>query len=115
MLENIMFTLHERGFRFALDDFGTGYSSLDIMKTLPFDTIKVDRAFVRNVTNDDQERQLVSCITEMIAIFGCRACVEGIETKEMRDCLRQYTVSSFQGYLYSKPIPFEEFRAKIGA
>ena len=115
MLENIMFTLHERGFRFALDDFGTGYSSLDIMKTLPFDTIKVDRAFVRNVTNDDQERQLVSCITEMIAIFGCRACVEGIETKEMRDCLRQYTVSSFQGYLYSKPIPFDEFRAKIGA
>lgn len=110
MLENIMYTLKGHGFKFALDDFGTGYSSLDIMKKLPFDTIKVDRAFVRHVTEDEQDKQLVSCITEMISIFGCRVCVEGIETEEMRDFLQQLPVSSFQGYLYSKPIPFGEFR-----
>jgi len=111
LLRNVIINLRAMGIRFALDDFGTGFSSMGIAKNLTFDTIKIDRSFVENIEEDGMERELIGHFTSFAAIFGANVCVEGIETMAMRDILQKYSVSSFQGYYYSKPIPLEDFMA----
>jgi EAL domain-containing protein (putative c-di-GMP-specific phosphodiesterase class I) len=111
-LRNITMQLRQSGIRFAIDDFGTGFSSLNVIQELGCDTVKVDRNFVKNVEEDPREEKLVSVITDLSDIYGASTCVEGIETEGMRDILRKYPVSSFQGYLYSKPLPFYDFMKK---
>lgn len=109
LLRTTIKTLRESGVKIALDDFGTGFSSIGLVKTLPFDTIKIDRSFVQKIEEDDQERQLVSNFAEVAGIFGAKVCVEGIETSGMRDILREYGIYSFQGYYYSKPVELDVF------
>lgn len=111
-LRNITMQLRQSGIKFAIDDFGTGFSSLNVIQELGCDTVKVDRNFVKNVEEDPREEKLVSVITDLSDIYGASTCVEGIETEGMRDILRKYPVSSFQGYLYSKPLPFYDFMKK---
>ena len=108
LLKSVIACLRAKGVRFALDDFGTGFSSLGIAKTLPFDTIKIDRSFVTDIEVNDRDRELIARFTEFAASFGAGICVEGIETTGMRDILQNYSVSSFQGYYYSKPVTLEE-------
>ena len=108
LLRNVIITLRAGGVRIALDDFGTGYSSIGLMKSLPFDTIKIDRSFVQKIEEDDKERKLVNNLADAASIFGAKVCVEGIETSGMRDILREYGIHSFQGYYYSKPIAKED-------
>jgi PAS domain S-box-containing protein len=111
-LRNITMQLRQSGIKFAIDDFGTGFSSLNVIQELGCDTVKVDRNFVKNVEEDPREEKLVSVITDLSDIYGASTCVECIETEGMRDILRKYPVSSFQGYLYSKPLPFYDFMKK---
>ena len=113
LLKNVITTLRAGGVRVALDDFGTGYSSIGLVKNLPFDTIKIDRAFIQKIEEDDKERKLVNNIANAAKIFDARVCVEGIETSGMRDILRKYGINSFQGYYYSKPIEIESIIAKF--
>ncbi|MCR4781496.1 MAG: EAL domain-containing protein [Lachnospiraceae bacterium] len=114
-LESVTFQLHQDGIKIAMDDFGTGFSSLYIMQHVECDTVKVDRSFVKDVEIDEREEKLVSVITDLSKIYGAATCVEGIETEGMRDVLRKYPVTSFQGYLYSRPLPFYDFMKKYGA
>ncbi|MCR5278243.1 MAG: EAL domain-containing protein [Lachnospiraceae bacterium] len=109
MLKNIVAALRMRGIKVALDDFGTGFSSVGILKQLPIDIIKVDRSIVMRIEEDEKEKELVKHFTGMAATFGAKVCVEGIETSGMRDILQEYTVASFQGYYYSKPLELEAF------
>ena len=113
LLRNVIVTLRARGVRIALDDFGTGFSSLGLVKNLPFDTIKIDRSFVRQIEQDEKEKKLLNNFTEIAGIFGSDVCVEGIETSGMCDIIRDYGIHSFQGYYYSKPVSIEEFMEKI--
>ena len=92
----------------ALDDFGTGFSSIGLMKDLPFNTIKIDRSFVMQIEQDELEKRLLNNIKDLAGIFGAKVCVEGIETSGMRDIIRDYSVHSFQGYFFSKPIPMDD-------
>ena len=115
LLRNAIVKLRAGGVRVALDDFGTGYSSVGLVKDLPFDTIKIDRSFVRDIEQDAKEKRLLNNFTDMAGTFGANVCVEGIETSGMRDIIRDYGVHSFQGYYYSKPIPIEELLDKITA
>lgn len=108
LLKSVIACLRAKGVRFALDDFGTGFSSLGIAKTLPFDTIKIDRSFVMDIEVNERDRELIARFTDFAASFGAGICVEGIETTGMRDILQNYSVSSFQGYYYSKPVTLEE-------
>ena len=110
MLKNIVTCLRMRGIKVALDDFGTGFSSIGILKELPIDTIKIDRSIVMRIEEDEKEKELVKHFTGMAATFGAKVCVEGIETVGMRDILQNYTVASFQGYFYSKPLEIAAFR-----
>jgi len=113
-LRNVTLELRQVGIKFAIDDFGTGFSSLNIIQEIGCDTVKVDRNFVKNVEEDPREERLVSVITDLSDIYGASTCIEGIETEGMRDILKKYPVSSFQGYLYSKPLPFYDFMKKYG-
>lgn len=108
LLKNAITNLRGIGIKVALDDFGTGFSSIGLVKALPLDTIKIDRSFVSEIEHDNMERQLIRHFTDLAATFGARVCVEGIETSAMRDILREYSVNSFQGYYYSKPIVMDE-------
>ena len=110
LLKSIMVQLKTLGVRFALDDFGTGFSSLNILKALPFDTIKIDRDTVRNVVDDKKDMAAVHCITDLASVFGTDVCIEGIEKRRMKELLQADQVTSFQGYYYSKPVPLPEFQ-----
>ena len=109
LLKNITVNLRGRGIKVALDDFGTGFSSIGIVKSLPLDYIKIDRSFVRNIEKDDKERKLIKSFAVVASTFGAEVCIEGIETKGMKAILQNYSVHSFQGYYYAKPLEFDEF------
>ncbi len=104
LLKNVVAKLKAKGILIALDDFGTGFSSVGIVRELPFDTIKIDRGFVKRIEEDEVDRELVKYIAGLASIFGAKVCVEGIETEGMRDILQGFHVESFQGYYYAKPL-----------
>ena len=106
-LKSVIVRLRNLGIRFALDDFGTGFSSLSILKALPVDVVKIDRAFVKDIEIDIKDQMTVKHVSELASVYGSDVCAEGIETIGMRDYLRQYSVNTLQGYLYSKPVTFE--------
>ena len=108
-IKNVMIKLRGKGVFFALDDFGTGFSSMNILKSLPLDTIKIDRGFVINVDKDEKEQKLVSYFTSIASLFGSDVCVEGIETSDMKETVRRFPVNSLQGYYYSKPVSYDIF------
>ena len=113
-LQNLNEQLQLEGIRFALDDFGTGFSSLGLLKDLSIDTLKVDRQFILDVDHDKQQLDLVSVISKLAKVYGCTTCVEGVETEGMESALRTCNVDSFQGYYYSKPLPYQSFLDKYG-
>ena len=109
LLRNVTASLKARGVLIALDDFGTGFSSVGIVKELPFDIIKIDQSFVAGIEDDDLDRELIKTIADLAKVFKAKVCAEGIETSGMRDILREYSIESFQGYYYAKPLPSAEF------
>jgi EAL domain-containing protein (putative c-di-GMP-specific phosphodiesterase class I) len=103
--------LHERGIHIVIDDFGTGYSSIAYLKRLPFDTLKLDRAFVKDIGNRDGSEELVLAILGMASSLGKTVVAEGVENEEQRDFLARHGCDSAQGFLWSKPLPPDEFKA----
>jgi len=91
-----------------LDDFGTGFSSVGLVKELPFDIIKIDRAFVTRIEDDCADRELMRYFAGVASLFGAKVCVEGVETAGMRDILQHFAVETFQGYYYAKPLTLDE-------
>ena len=113
LLKNVVVNLRSRGIKVALDDFGTGFSAVGILKEFRVDTIKIDRSFVRFIEENEFDRQLVRNVTNLASIFQTKICAEGVETAGMRDILRGFRVTSFQGYYYAKPLPSEELTARL--
>ncbi|MBF0516524.1 MAG: EAL domain-containing protein [Nitrospirae bacterium] len=97
------------GINVAIDDFGTGYSSLSYLKHLPFKKLKVDRSFVNEITNDQDDLTIVKTIIDMSHNLRLKVIAEGVETKEQLDLLRTLGCDEVQGYLFSKPVPPEKF------
>lgn len=104
-------TLHaiqSRGVRLAIDDFGTGYSSMSMMKRFPIDTIKIDRSFVRDLAENEEDRAIATAIISMGKALSLTVVAEGVETAEQDEFLRQGHCDELQGYLFSRPVPAEE-------
>jgi diguanylate cyclase (GGDEF)-like protein/PAS domain S-box-containing protein len=91
------------GVRLAIDDFGTGYSSLSQLKRFPIDTLKVDRSFVRDVANSEEDRVIARTIISLGKALGVTVVAEGVETDEQLAFLRENACDEVQGYYFSKP------------
>ena len=97
------------GFRIAMDDFGSGYSSLNSLKTMPIDILKLDMGFLRGDENIDKGGTIITYVARLAQGLEYMTVAEGVETKKQADFLRSIGVNVFQGYLYAKPMPEEDF------
>jgi diguanylate cyclase (GGDEF)-like protein/PAS domain S-box-containing protein len=115
LLENIeetiatMKSLKETGVTFSLDDFGTGYSSLQYIKHLPLDQLKIDQSFIRDLATNSCDRAIVRTIVAMAQSLNLKIIAEGVETEEQRQILFNSGCTNYQGYLFCKPMPVEQF------
>jgi diguanylate cyclase (GGDEF)-like protein len=105
---NNMKQLKEMSVSLAIDDFGTGYSSLAYLKRFPIDKIKIDRSFVRNIEHDQDDKAIVKAIISISQDLGLDILAEGVETAEQLRIINELGCHKFQGYLFDRPIPFEE-------
>lgn len=101
----IITILQEIGVRVVLDDFGAGYSSLQVLKSLPFDKIKIDRSLLQDVGRTPEADAILSAILRLTRSLGLSAVAEGIETAEQLAALRREQCEAFQGFLLSPPVP----------
>ncbi len=99
--------LRNLGIKIALDDFGTGYSSLSYLKYFPLDCMKIDQSFVRGLPQDKDDIAIIRTITALARNLGLDVVIEGIETQEQMDFARQEGCGTYQGYLFSRPLPAE--------
>jgi diguanylate cyclase len=99
----------ELGLKVAIDDFGTGYSSLSYLQQFPFDILKIDQVFVRNITKDEKSVGITKAIIEMAHSLNLKVIAEGIETEEELAFLQGHNCDEMQGYLFSKPLTAKDF------
>ncbi|MEX0606925.1 MAG: EAL domain-containing protein, partial [Halofilum sp. (in: g-proteobacteria)] len=105
--------LRNLGIGIGMDDFGTGYASLSYLREYPFDTLKIDQSFVRDCTEDTNDRELVITSLRLASGLGLRAIAEGVETRAQANFLREQHCQMAQGHLFSPPITAEEFTQLI--
>ncbi|AZN40465.1 EAL domain-containing protein [Paenibacillus albus] len=108
---SILNELSESGIRISLDDFGTGYSSLSYLKLLPIHKLKIDRSFIRDITQNVNDKAIVATIISMAKHLNMDVIAEGIETKEQLDILVDNDCSEIQGYYYSRPLSASDVEA----
>ncbi|GAB1393931.1 hypothetical protein MASR1M60_20950 [Rhodocyclaceae bacterium] len=111
----IMDGLRHMGLKVALDDFGTGYSSLAYLKNFPLDRLKLDRAFVKDLPDNESDKAIARAVIALGHNLGLQTLAEGVETPAQGDFLAAAGCEVFQGYLYGKPMPAGELEAKIRA
>jgi diguanylate cyclase (GGDEF)-like protein len=101
--------LSDFGVKLSVDDFGTGYSSLSYLRRLPIDTLKIDRSFVRELSEGSDDEAIVAAIGALTRALNLRVIAEGVETAEQAGLLKVHGCFLMQGYLFSRPLPIEAF------
>jgi diguanylate cyclase (GGDEF)-like protein len=104
----VLHQLRALGVRIALDDFGTGYSSLTYLQCFPFDKIKIDRSFVKDITENAGSLNIVRAVAALASGMGMTATAEGVETREQLDSITSEGCTEMQGFLFSRPLPARE-------
>lgn len=105
--------LRERQVKLTIDDFGTGYSALSYIQRFPFDRLKIDRSFIKDMLDNDSDKELVNVIIAMAKALGLKIVAEGIEEQRHVDYLNQMQCEYGQGFFYSRPLPARQFHAYL--
>ena len=100
--------LHQMGVQIALDDFGTGYSSLSYLRQFPFNTLKIDQSFVRDLLTNPKDAEIVTAIVALGQGLNLKVVAEGVETESLKDRLLSIGCELMQGYFFSRPLPPED-------
>lgn len=108
LAKTIFMQLKQIGISLAMDDFGTGYSSLSYLKKFPFNTLKIDSSFLKDLHCDSQDVAIVNAVINLGKGLNLDVVAEGVETKELQDLLKNLGCEYIQGYLFSKPLPVDE-------
>ncbi len=108
-------SLKELGLKIAIDDFGTGYSSLSYLQQFPFDILKIDQVFVRNITQDQKSLNITKSIIQMANSLNLKVIAEGVETEQELTFLRQNKCDEMQGFLFSKPLRAKDFELLLAS
>jgi len=106
-------TMRESGVGIALDDFGTGYSSLSYLRRFPIDTLKIDRSFIMEIDENEEDAEIVAAIVAMAHTLGLRVIVEGVESQSQLDVIVAKHCDIVQGYVFSRPLPAHEIPALL--
>lgn len=101
----LLYRLKAEGFGIAIDDFGTGYSSLQYLKEIPFETLKIDQSFIRNLENNPKDQVIVAMLTNMARALDFKVLAEGVESEQQLRYLQQTGCHMVQGYYYARPLP----------
>ncbi len=109
LAQNVVRGLHNKGFAVSMDDFGSGYSSLNVLKSLQFDSIKLDKEFLARFNENENSKRVIIGVVEMLKSLRVKVVAEGVETQEQVDFLREIGCDIAQGYFYSKPLPSADF------
>ncbi len=105
--------LHQSGLKLSIDDFGTGYSSLSHLKRFQVDKLKIDQSFVRGITTDPEDREIVTAIIGLARSLKLSTIAEGVEREDELELLRELGCDEFQGYYFSRPLPAAQFEALL--
>ncbi len=105
--------LKKVGFMLAIDDFGTGYSSLSYLKQFPADVLKIDRSFINDLADDEDDASIVSAIIGLCKSFKIQVVAEGVETTQQLEYLQEHGCDIIQGYLFSKPLKSKDLMEKL--
>lgn len=108
---NALLRLKQTGCALAMDDFGTGYSSLGYLRTFPFDKVKIDRSFVKELSGTKESSAIIRAVTGMCDSLGIISTAEGVESKEQLAFLREENCAEAQGYFFGRPVPAAEIPA----
>lgn len=112
-VEDIVGEMKKAGFTMLMDDFGSGYSSLNMLKSTPFDVVKIDRGFLEEFMDSDRGRKIIQHTISMSRDIGLDIIAEGVETVEQAEFLSDCGCDAAQGFYYSKPLPVEEFDKRL--
>ena len=110
-----LWKLHGRGVKIALDDFGTGYSSLSYLRRFPFDTIKIDRSFIRDLGYEKDDSSIILAIIGLAENMNMSVTAEGVETREQAAMLASFGCTRAQGFLFYPPLKADEVAAAASA
>ena len=114
-VNDILNDLRRRKIQVSLDDFGTGYSSMGILRNLPIDELKIDKSFIDEIAVDEHAKQIVYSITIIARSLGFKIVAEGVESLEQKSILDEFACDIYQGYLFAKPLSYDELLEKLEA
>lgn len=112
-VQEIFDQLRGQGIRIAVDDFGTGFSSLSILKNIPADVVKIDRAFIRDIRTSSFDATFIRLVVELCHDVGLSVCLEGVETADEHEIVKNMGLDLLQGFYFGRPITAEEFEKKF--
>ncbi len=113
MMKEVINQLHDQGFKVSVDDFGSGYSSLGILKDIPADILKIDMRFMEDFEKGGRVGTVMTAVTRMARWLNIPVVVEGVETKQQAEFLKSIGCNVSQGYFYSKPLPGDQWEARL--
>ena len=112
-IQKILNKIKQKRFSIAIDDFGTGYSSLNMLEMMPIDTLKIDKSFIDRIDINEEKAILIEVIMFISKKLNLKTVAEGVETIEQVNYLKRWNCDLIQGYVYQKPLRFEELKKYI--